>query len=50
MAGTHMTVQDDAHADETGSLDITKKTGFHLFLQKVTLRKAVLTSFKAIRL
>lgn len=47
MAGTYTTLRGDAHADETNSLDVTRKTNFHLFLQKVTLRKTILTSFKA---
>lgn len=50
MAGTHTTVQDDAHAHETSSLDTTRKTDFHLFVQKATLCKAILAFFKAIRL
>lgn len=48
MAGAHTAVQDDAHAHETSSLDITRKTNFHLFFQKATLCKAVITFFKAV--
>lgn len=44
-----LTVQDDACAHETSSLDITRNANFLLFVQKAALCRAILTFLKAVR-
>lgn len=41
MTGTHMTVEYDACAHETSSLDITRNADFLLFVQKAAFFKAM---------